>query len=239
LTKGEFGANIAIGYGNICHADCKEEQDMSEERAQILEMLASGRVTVEQADQLLEALGAASPAGTHEPATRAGRHTREDERTDGFVARLTPEQLIELRNHGVSGTFVQQMRAAGLGDLSVDDLIELHDHDVTPRFVRELREAGCSGLTRQELIELRNHGIGATFMRQMRDAGLDDVALDQLVALYNHGVDAAFVQEMRDLGFDNLAPSALIELYDHGVDGDFVRTMRGPSSRGEREGSGE
>jgi hypothetical protein len=217
----------------------KKGQDMNEERAQILEMLMAERVTVEQADQLLEALGAASPAGDHEPATGTGRHRRRDERTDSFVAGLTPEQLIELRNHDVSGAFIQQMRAAGLGDLSVDDLIELHNHDVTPRFVRELREAGFSGLTCHELVELRNHGIGAAFMRQMRDVGFDDVALDQLVALYNHGVDAAFVRKMRDLGLANLTPSALIELYDHGVDGDFVAKMRGPSSPCEREGAGE
>jgi hypothetical protein len=217
----------------------QEGQDMSEERAQILQMLMSGRVTIEQADQLLEALGTEFPAGAHEPATGTGRHGRRDDRTAGFVAGLTPEQLIELRNHGVSGAFVQQMRAAGLGDLRVDDLIELYDHDVTPRFVRELREAGFSGLTCHELVELVNHGVSASFMRQMRDAGLGEVAPDQLVELYNHGVDAAFVREMRDLGFDNLAPNALIELYDHGVDGDFVREIRGPSDRGERESAGE
>jgi hypothetical protein len=216
----------------------QEGQVMSEERALILEMLTSGRVTVEQAEQLLEALGTAAPAGDHEPATGTGRHGRWDERTDSFFAGLTPEELTELRDHDVRGAFVRQLRAAGLDDLSVDNLIELHDHDVTPRFVRELREAGFSGLTCRELVELRDHDIDAAFMRQMREVGLDDVTPDTLVALYNHGVDAAFVREMRDLGFDHLAPSALIELYDHGVDGDAVREGRGPAGRGAREGFG-
>lgn len=170
---------------------------MSEERTLILEMLASGRVTVEQADQLLDTLGAAAPAGPQEPVTGKGRQRRWNEQTDSFFASLTPEQLIELRDHDVSGTFVRHMRTAGLGDLSVDDLVELRNHDVTPRFVRELGEAGFNGLTSDEVIELRNHDIGAAFLREMRDAGLGEVALDQLVELSDQGVDAAFVRELR------------------------------------------
>lgn len=186
---------------------------MSEERALILEMLRSERVTVEQADQLLEALGAAAPIRPHEPATGAGRQRQwdgRDERVDDFLASLTPKQLIKLRDHDVSGAFVQQMRAAGLGELNIADLIKLHDHGVTPHFVTELREAGLAALTR-----------------------------DDLLALCDHGVDAAFVREMRALGFDTLVPDALIELYNHGVDGDIVREMRGSSDQSHREGSGE
>ena len=218
----------------------KEGQAVSEERTLILEMLTSGRVTVEQADQLLEALDSASTAGSREPVTGTGGwQRREGERADGYGASLTPAQLIELRNHDVSGAFVQQMRAAGQSELSVADLIVLHDHDVTPRFVRDLREAGFAELTRDDLIALRNHDIDAAFLREMRSVGLAAASPAQLIALHDHGVDATFVREIRDLGFDNLDPDALIEMYNHGVDGDFVRAMRGPSGRGEWKGSGE
>jgi hypothetical protein len=117
----------------------QEGQTMSAGRAKILEILVAGRVTVEQADQLLEALDAAPPAASHEPVAQTGRQRRWDERADDFFASLTPEQLIELRDHDVSRAFIEQMRAAGLYDLSVADLIDLYDHGITPRFVRDLR----------------------------------------------------------------------------------------------------
>jgi hypothetical protein len=119
-----------------------------------------------------------------------GRQRRRDEPTDGYAASLTPAQLIELRNHDVSGAFVQQMRVAGLGELSVADLIELHDHDVTPRFVRDLREVGFTELTRDDVVALRNHDIGAAFLREMRDVGLAEATPARLIALHDHGVAA-------------------------------------------------
>jgi hypothetical protein len=213
---------------------------MSEERALILQMLTAGRVTVEQADQLLEALGAASPTGPHEPATGTRRQRQWDERTDDFFANLTPKQLTKLRNHGVSGAYVQQLRAAGLGGLSVDDLIALYEHDVTPRFVRDLREAGFTALAPAELVALYDHGVDAAFVREMRGVGLSEATPAQLIALYDHGVDAAFVREMHELGFAYLAPDALIHLRNHGVDSDLGCEAGGlyRSSRSEREESG-
>ena len=121
----------------------QEEPTMSEGRAQILEMLVAGRVTVEQADRLLAVLEAASPIASHQPVNQASERRR-GERADDVFARLTPEQLIALRDHGVSRAFIEQMRAAGLGGLSVHDFIALSDHGVDTAFVRDLREA--SGL---------------------------------------------------------------------------------------------
>lgn len=169
---------------------------MSEGSAQILKMLVAGRVTVEQADQLLKALEAASPAVPHEPVTQTGQQRRRDERADDFFASLTPEQVIELHDHGVSRAYIEQMRAAGLYDLSVADIIDLYDNGITPRFVSDLREVGFTELTR-----------------------------DQLIEMYCHGVDAAFVGEMWDLGFANLAPDEWVELRDHGVKSDFAREI--------------
>lgn len=196
-------------------------QAMSQERAQILEMLVAGRLTVEQADRLLKVLDDASSTGPHapphEPVNQTGQQRRWDERANDFFAGLTLEQLVALRDHGVNRAFVEQMRAAGLDDLSVDDLIEMFDHGVTPRFVRDLRDAGFTDLTRDQLVELYDHGVDAGFMREMQDVGLVEATPDQLIELYDHGVDAAFVREMRNLGFANLTPGEWVDLRDHGV----------------------
>src|SRR5260370_36154909 len=109
---------------------------MSEERAQILEMLVAGRVTVEQADQLLQALDAASPAAPHEPAAQLGGQRRRDERAGDFFTTLTPEQLIELHDHDVSRGVIEQMRAAGLYRLGVAELNAPVAAGVPPPLVR-------------------------------------------------------------------------------------------------------
>jgi hypothetical protein len=141
---------------------------MSEGRAQILEMLVAGQLTIEQADQLLGAIDAADAAAPHKPQTQTGRRGRLDERADDFFASLTLEDLIELHNHGVSRVFVDQMHAEGLRDLSVADFTELYDHGVTPRFVRDIREAGFAELPVHELCELYDHGVDPAFVREMR-----------------------------------------------------------------------
>src|SRR5690348_3152657 len=113
---------------------------MSEERAQILEMLVAGRVTVDQADRLLQALDAASPVAPQNREDETPRQGQWDEPVDDFFMRLTPEQLIELRDNGVTRAFIDAMLAAGIRNLSVDAVINLYDHGVTPTFVRDLQE---------------------------------------------------------------------------------------------------
>src|SRR4051794_41127783 len=131
---------------------------MSEERRQVLEMLAAGKVTVEQANQLLEALGAAGrPTDTGEPRAPAHQRERAAQRgrpADAYFSNLAADQLVELRDHGVSPAFVRQMRELGFTDLSPNDLVKLRDHGVTPAFIRDMRELGLGELAPDELVEM-------------------------------------------------------------------------------------
>ena len=110
---------------------------MSEESTQVLKMLAEGKLTVEQANQLLEALG-------DEPAVTTEKRTRPTGRADRMEAppRFTVEQLIELSEHEVDPDFIKEMREAGLTDLSVDQLIALREHEVDPSLVKAVQASG-------------------------------------------------------------------------------------------------
>jgi len=230
--------NIAIEYGNYCqqtvyfwrygtsllpdsapmHAGmlaCGRGTMMGEERAQILEMLVAGRVTVEQAEQLLKAIEASSSPRPHVVASRAGAQGRGDRRSENVLAGLTVEQLIALRDRGVTGDYVEHMLSAGLDGLSVKDLIKLHDNGVMPRFVLDLREVGLTDLSCDQLIGLYGHGITANYIREMHALGLTDATPGQLVTMFDHGVDAAFVREMRGLGYTDLTASQWVDLRDN------------------------
>lgn len=168
---------------------------MSEESLKVLEMVASGRVTPEQANQLLEALAGPRP----QPEPRPGRAPAADGRPDRFLAGLTAEQLIEMRQHGLSAAFVQEMRGLGFVDLDLDQMIELRDHGVSAGYVREMRELDLGSFDVDALIELRDHGVTPAFIREMRDLGLGELSIDQIVELRDNGVDSAFIEEMRQV----------------------------------------
>jgi hypothetical protein len=201
-------------------ARMQEGMAMSEERAQILEMLVAGRVTVEQAEQLLKAIDAQSSPAQHGAPSEASMQGRGDGHSENFVASLTAEELIALRDNGVSGAYVEQMHAAGLNRLRVKDLIKLYNNGVTPSFVLDLQEAGLADLTRDQLIKLFCHGVNADYVREIYALGLDRATPDELVKMYDHGVDADFVREMRNLGYTNLSPARWVSLRDNGVEGD-------------------
>jgi hypothetical protein len=172
---------------------------MQTERAKVLEMLASGAITVDQATQLLDAIGwgtAGAPGGAAPLPQRVahvgGRHA------SGPVAGFTTEELAELYSHGV-----------------------------TPDYLREMWAAGFRELTAEELAELYSHGVDAAYLRGLRDAGLTDLSVDEVTELANHGVSADYVREMREAGYGLASAEELAELHGHGVTPDYLREMRG------------
>ena len=145
---------------------------MDEERQQIMEMLAAGTITADEADQLLEAITAERPASTgptqridsQQPDTPAGTATN-------VFANLSLDQIIQLRTYGVTPDYIRQFSEAGLTDLSFDQLLQLGIHNVDPDFVREMRAAGFDDLSVDKLVELSIHNVDPDFIRQIREVG--------------------------------------------------------------------
>jgi hypothetical protein len=60
------------------------------------------------------------------------------------------------------------MQAVGLAQVTPDQLIEMYDHGVDADFVRELRGLGFANLAPDQWVELRDHGVDSGFAREMR-----------------------------------------------------------------------
>jgi hypothetical protein len=151
-------------------------------RARILEMVKDGKISIEQADELLEALENAVPnapvhasplENTFKPEAQASRSTNN--------GKYNFEQMIELGKFGVSARFVRQIAEAGLTDLSFEDVIELGKFGINPKFVLEMRqlseEFDLGELNFDRIIELGKFGVSAKFVREMIETQMIDFTL--------------------------------------------------------------
>lgn len=108
---------------------------------------------------------------------------------------LTREDLIDLREEGVTATFTSRMRDLGYTDLNLDDLVRLRQNDVSSTFSAMMRELGYE-LSIDELIRLRQHGVTAYFTSNLHDLGYTDITTDELIRLRDTGVQTSEVERL-------------------------------------------
>lgn len=108
---------------------------------------------------------------------------------------LTREDLIELREQGVTATFTSRMRDLGYTDLTLDQLVRLRQNDVSSMFAAMMKELGYT-LTIEELIELRQHGVTAHYTSNLHDLGYSDITKEELIRLRDTGVQISDVQRL-------------------------------------------
>jgi beta-lactamase regulating signal transducer with metallopeptidase domain len=123
-----------------------------------------------------------------------------------------------------AGSYIDGMKAAGLGDLTVDQLIAMKIQGITPEYVRGLQEQGLHP-DADSLLAMRIQGVTPEYIRDLRALGLNPDA-DQIVAMKIQGVDAAYVGGLKEAG---IPPNVdqLIAMKIQGVTPDYVRGLHG------------
>lgn len=172
---------------------------MGEERRKVLEMLAEGKLTPEQANQFLEAMGArgatgedtASGVGPMAPASVA----------DGA---LDPDLVIDLVTVGGDVQYVRQLRDLGLLDLPPDLLRSLTAVTHDPEYIRDVRDRGLLDLPHDLLVSLSAVKHDAAYIQCLRDMGLLNLPQEVLVRLTAVVGDADKIRELRDSGLMDL-----------------------------------
>src|SRR2546430_16887546 len=114
----------------------------------VLEMLAAGKITIEQANQLIEVLGEPSLstaeqwAGQRQREERGTPHLEPLEPVEPLDHRrrtnFTLDQMIELSEHEINPSYIRRFREAGLTNLSVEEFIELNEHETNPSYVKPI-----------------------------------------------------------------------------------------------------
>lgn len=83
--------------------------------------------------------------------------------------------------------FLASLAQAGYRDLTVDEIIHLKNHGVTGRYITEMNEAYKGRLKPAQLVELHQRGIKASHLRAARQYG-DKLTLEQIVRLKDASV---------------------------------------------------
>jgi beta-lactamase regulating signal transducer with metallopeptidase domain len=136
------------------------------------------------------------------------------------------------------GSYIESMKSAGLGELTVDQLIALKIQGVTPEYVRGLHEQGLLP-DPSSVIAMRIQGVTPEYIRDLHALGLSPNA-DQLVAMKIQGVDAAYVGAIKNAGIQTdidhlvsmriqgVTPDAIREFHQQGLqpDADQIVSMR-------------
>jgi hypothetical protein len=152
---------------------------MNEERIKVLELLANGKITIDQANQLIEVLNAKDDSS-------AERHREGAAQPDSGTTIILEQQQIPARQDFNSFTFDQVVAMGTVG--------------VKPEFVQRVREAGLTDLTFEQIIEMGTVGVEPDYVLKVREAGLTDLSFDQIVEMGTVGIEPEFIRGMLDTG---------------------------------------
>lgn len=117
---------------------------------------------------------------------------------------LTEEQLIELRQQGVTATYTRRIRDVGYSEVTLDQVTRLAQSGASATFVAMISELGYD-LSVEELIELEQHDVTAYFTSNMHDLGYTDITTDELIRLRDVGTTIDDVEALS--GDDGELPS--------------------------------
>lgn len=110
---------------------------------------------------------------------------------------LTHEDLTELRDEGVTATYVSNIRSLGFTDLTLDDAVRLANADVSSQFMAMMIELGYD-LTIDEFLELERAGVTAYYTSNVHDLGYTDVTTDQLIRMQRIGVSTNLIRTLQE-----------------------------------------
>lgn len=138
----------------------------------------------------------------------------------------TIAMAIRLTDHGVRISYIKKLSEMGYKKLSFEDLIRASDHGVRPDLIAALNAAGYGNLTLEQLIRATDHGVGPMYIKQMAEVGFSGLSLDQLIRMRDHGVGPDYIKEIRSIGYTNVTADQFVRLRDHGVTAAFLRKAK-------------
>ena len=145
-------------------------------------------------------------------------------RKDG-VTPMPVAKLIALANAGVGADYIAALRGAGYDKLSADDLISLANAGVSPDLAQSMARMYRSRPSAADLVALANAGVTHAYVDQLIKAGYAGIGAQSLCALANAGVSSDFMAQMAKEGYAGMSVDTMIALANAGASPAYVRSL--------------
>ena len=139
------------------------------------------------------------------------------------IENLSVDDLVGMKVQGITPEYVRMMKELGIPP-KVDDLIGMKVQGITPEYVREMRAATGQNLGGDELIGMKVQGINAEYVKQLKEMGLK-VDADDVIGLKVQGVTPAYIKEMRGMGL-KADSDDIIGMKVQGITPEYVKSMQ-------------
>lgn len=120
-------------------------------------------------------------------------------------------------------SYIDAMKAAGMGDLTIDELVAMKIQGVTPEYVRELHEQGLHP-DADTLVALRVQNVTAAYIQELRGLGFNP-GPDEIIAFKVQNVNADYVRGLKEVGIQP-NPDEIIALKVQGVTPAYIKELR-------------
>jgi bla regulator protein blaR1 len=142
------------------------------------------------------------------------------------------DDLIALRNQGISGDYVRRMTAVMRPRPALHDLMSLAIQGVTADYVAGLNRRLAAAPSPDQIVAVRVQGVSIAWLDGLAAIGYPRLSSDDAVSLAVQGISVAYVRGLQDAGLRNLTPSQLVALRVQGVDGAYVRGLAAHKYKG-------
>jgi beta-lactamase regulating signal transducer with metallopeptidase domain len=127
---------------------------------------------------------------------------------------LTVDQLIAMKIQGVTSEYVRDLHEQGLQP-EADELVGMRIQHVTSEYVRDIRALGLKP-TADEFTSMRVQSVTPEYIKTLQAAGLK-VSVDDILAAKVQGITPEFVERARQHGFKDLTIDKAIEIKRMGI----------------------
>jgi beta-lactamase regulating signal transducer with metallopeptidase domain len=145
-----------------------------------------------------------------------------DEMKAAGLQNLTLDEIVALKVQGVTADYVRTMIALEL-KVDADELVSMKVQGITAEYVKSVRDMGLK-VDADELVAMKVQGITPEYVRDMRAIGLDGDA-DEFVAMKVQGITPEYAKTIHDMGWKSNADE-MIALKVQGITPEYVREMR-------------
>ena len=144
---------------------------------------------------------------------------------------LTVQEIVQAKIHDVDPDFIKSVRDYGL-DVNLQEVIQFSIHDVDVEYIEKMKKLGFRDLSHQEIIQSSIHDVSPDYIQEIHEAGFTDMDMNELIQFSIHDIDAELIKSFKGAGFDNLSSNEIIQAGIHDVDPDFIKELQAYGMKG-------